>query len=56
MTKDTQDTPAEEPDGGNPHVRFRRGPGLSNRPGLLNEVTREGWSERKERFGNVLKF
>jgi hypothetical protein len=37
MTKDPRDTPAEEPDGGNPHVRFRRGPGLSDRPGLLNK-------------------
>lgn len=40
MTKDPRDTPAEEPDGGNPHVRFRRGLGLSDRPGLLNSGTR----------------
>jgi len=36
MTKRPQDTSAEEPDGGNPHIRFRRGPGLGNQPGLLN--------------------
>jgi len=28
--------PAEEPDGGNLQVRFRRGPGLGDRPRLLN--------------------
>jgi len=31
-----QDTSAEEPDGGNPHFRFRGGPRLGDRPGLLN--------------------
>ena len=31
-----QDTSAEEPDGGNPHIRFRGGPRRGNRPGLLN--------------------
>ena len=36
MNKRSQDTPAEEPDGGNPHIRFRGGPGLGNQPGLLN--------------------
>ncbi len=36
MTRDPQDTSAEEPDGGNLHVRFRGGPGRDNRPGLLN--------------------
>jgi hypothetical protein len=37
MTERPQDTSAEEPDGGNPHIRFRGGPGLGNRPGLLNK-------------------
>ena len=37
MTRDPRDTSAEEPDGGNLHVRFRRGPGSGNRPGLLNK-------------------
>src|SRR4051812_761248 len=37
MSKRPQDTPAEEPDGGNPHIRFRGGPGLGDRPGLLNK-------------------
>ncbi len=36
MSKRPQDTPAEEPDGGNPHIRFRGGPELGNRLGLLN--------------------
>jgi hypothetical protein len=36
MTRDPQDTSAAEPDGGNLQVRFQRGPGLGNRPGLLN--------------------
>lgn len=36
MHKRPQDTPAEEPDGGNPHIRFRGGPGLVNRPRQLN--------------------
>jgi len=36
MTRKPQDTSAEEPDGGNLHVRFRGGPGRGNRPGLLN--------------------
>jgi hypothetical protein len=36
MSKRPQDTPAEEPDGGNPHIRFRGGPGRGNQPGLLN--------------------
>src|SRR3984893_9907977 len=36
MTRKPQDTSAEEPDGGNLHVRIRRGPGLGDRPGLLN--------------------
>ncbi len=36
MTKVPQDTSAEEPDGGNLQVRFRRGPGSGDRPGLLN--------------------
>jgi hypothetical protein len=37
MTKRPQDTSAEEPDGGNPHIRFRGGPRLGDRPGLLNK-------------------
>lgn len=36
MTRVPQDTSAEEPDGGNLQVRFRRGPGSGDRPGLLN--------------------
>ena len=36
MTRKPQDTSAEEPDGGNLHVRFQRGPGRGVRPGLLN--------------------
>jgi len=36
MNKRPQDTSAEEPDGGNPHIRFRGGPRLGDRPGLLN--------------------
>ena len=35
MTQRPQDTSAEEPDGGNLHVRIRRGPGRGNQPGLL---------------------
>ena len=37
MSKRPQDTSAEEPDGGNPHIRFRGGPRLGDRPGLLNK-------------------
>jgi hypothetical protein len=36
MTTRPQDTSAEEPDGGNPHIRFRGGPRRGDRPGLLN--------------------
>jgi hypothetical protein len=36
MSKRPQDTSAEEPDGGNPHIRFRGGLRLGDRPGLLN--------------------
>jgi len=36
MNTQPQDTSAEEPDGGNPHIRFRGGPGRGNQPGLLN--------------------
>ena len=39
MTRDPQDTSAEEPDGGNLQVRFRGGPGRGDRPGLLNSVS-----------------
>jgi hypothetical protein len=38
MSKRPQDTSAEEPNGGNLHVRFRGGPELGNRLGLLNKV------------------
>ena len=37
MSKRPQDTSAEEPNGGNLHVRFRGGPELGNRLGLLNK-------------------
>jgi hypothetical protein len=40
MTRDPRDTSAAEPDGGNLQVRFQRGPGLGNRPGLLNNNQR----------------
>ena len=42
MNTPPQDTSAEEPDGGNPHIRFRGGPGRGNQPGLLNRWTDEG--------------
>jgi hypothetical protein len=42
MTKRPPDTSAEEPDGGNPHIRFRGGPRLGDRPGLLNRWTPSG--------------
>ena len=42
MSKRPQDTSAEEPDGGNPHIRFRGGPGRGNQPGLLNRWTMAG--------------
>src|SRR5438552_8095675 len=38
MSKRPQDTSAEEPDGGNPHIRFRGGPRQGDRPGLLNNA------------------
>ncbi len=38
MSKQPQDTSAEEPDGGNPHIRFRGGPRQGDRPGLLNST------------------
>lgn len=38
MSKRSQDTPAEEPDGENPHIRFRGGPRQGDRPGLLNSI------------------
>ncbi|MFI4891079.1 MAG: efflux transporter outer membrane subunit [Steroidobacterales bacterium] len=40
MSKRPQDTSAEEPDGGKPHIRLRGGPRLGDRPGLLNKRTR----------------
>jgi len=36
MKQRPPDTSAEEPDGGNPHIRFWGGPGLGHRPGLLD--------------------
>jgi hypothetical protein len=42
MSKRPQDTSAEEPDGGNPHIRFRGGLRLGDRPGLLNRWTQRG--------------
>src|ERR1700675_305783 len=42
MNTQPQDTSAEEPDGGNPHIRFRGGPGRGNQPGLLNRWTMAG--------------
>jgi hypothetical protein len=36
MSPRPQDTSAEEPEGGNPHIRFRGGPRQGDRPGLLN--------------------
>jgi hypothetical protein len=38
MTRTSQDTLAEEPDGGDLHVRFRGWPGRGDRPGLLNST------------------
>ena len=38
MSKRPQDTSAEEPEGGNPHIRFRGGPGRGNSLGLLNKI------------------
>lgn len=40
MSERPPDAPAEEPDGGNPHIRFRGGPRQGDRPGLLNNG---GW-------------
>jgi len=37
MSKQLQATSAKEPDGGNPHIRFRGGPRQGDRPGLLNK-------------------
>ena len=42
MNTQPQDTSAEEPDGGNPHIRFRGGPRLGDWPGLLNRWTPRG--------------
>ncbi len=42
MNTQPQDTSAEEPDGGNPHIRFRGGPRLGDRPGLLTRWTQRG--------------
>ena len=38
MSKRPQATLAEEPDGGNPHIRLRGGPREATRPGLLNKI------------------
>ena len=48
-TKRPQDTTAEEPDGGNLHVRIRRGPGRGNQPGLLNRIKKVTDSENGPR-------
>jgi hypothetical protein len=45
MSKRPQDTSAEEPDGGNPHIRFRGGPRQGDRPGLLNKKSGSQKSE-----------
>ena len=51
MSKRPQDTSAEEPDGGNPHIRFRGGPRQGDRPGLLNSLVRwEPFREMEEMF------
>ena len=57
MSKRPQDTSAEEPDGGNPHIRFRGGPGRGNQPGLLNiriarRPARRGKSQEQSRIPN----
>ena len=50
MTKRPQATSAEEPDGGNPHIRFRGGPRQGDRPGLLNiEINCLRWTLVKPR-------
>lgn len=38
MSRVPPDTSAEEPDGGNLQVRIWRGPGLGDRPRLLNSI------------------
>jgi hypothetical protein len=38
MNQRPQDTSAEEPEGGNPHIRFRGWPRPGDQPGLLNRV------------------
>jgi hypothetical protein len=38
MNRRPQDTSAEEPNGGNPHIRLRGGPRQGDRPGLLNKT------------------
>ena len=43
MTRNPRATSAEEPNGGNLHVRIRRGPGPGNRPGLLTKAPIRGY-------------
>jgi len=38
MTQRPQDTSAEDPDGVNPHIRFREWPRQGDRPGLLHKI------------------
>jgi hypothetical protein len=45
MSRVPPDTSAEEPDGGNLLVRIWRGPGLGDRPRLLNSTH---WCAREE--------
>ena len=54
MNTQPQDTSAEEPDGGNPHIRFRGGPGRGNQPGLLNRWTPRGAHLLLQSRANVL--
>jgi hypothetical protein len=53
MVRVSQVTSAEEPDGGNLHVRIWRGLGLGNRPGLLyssRQLEKEGpFSQQRHR-------
>jgi hypothetical protein len=45
MSRVPPDTSAEEPDGGNLQVRIWRGPGLGDRPRLLNSIR---WRVREQ--------
>ena len=54
MSKRPQDTSAEEPDGGNPHIRFRGGPRQGDRPGLLNIYSIIGSGSEKTTVARIL--